>query len=1069
MRALAAPLSRPVATGAAYLALLLVGIAALRGLPVGLAPDLDLPRLTVYLTWPNTSPTEMEAMVTSPVESEAQKLPRVERVSSTSVEGIAYVDVAFARDVDLDLAEIQLRERIQSIRSTLPEGLWRPELQRTLPRGVEGGDFLVLQASGPATAERLRRILEDEVLPRLLAVPGVAGAEIYGGSPREIRVDLDRPTVEQGLTSVSAVSTALDQVGRDRGLGAVRTGGHVLPAVLARPPAEADAVRDRIVGRRGNLPLRMGDVGQVVDTWAEPRRLSRLDGNPAVMVILEREPGTNVIEVAGGVARELDAVEGRLPEGMRLRTIHDESKDIRRELRVLTRRSGMSVLAIFLVMVAFHRRLRAPVLVLGSVVFAALATFLLFRAVGLGMNLVTLSGLALAFGMAVDNSIVILENVHLRARGRVDRVRILAAVREVLFPLLAATLTTAVVLMPFLYMSGDLKDYYLPFVLAVTLSLVASLVVALTLTPLLARWVLTSTPPGQTRWWSRTVDRSRGRHARRGHPLAVSAIRVPVVVARHVRGLVARGADRGHAFATRIGRAHDALLRHPWIPVVTSVLLLAGSVWVFDTQISTGSIFPPRTDTSLRVSLRFPPGADVAQADALISRFESHALDHAYHAAGYIDQIETQIREQSAAVTIRFHPAMATTTVPEMLRDEMTQLAAMVSGVGVSVSGRGPGYSSGSASVSPSYQLLLEGPDYLVLERLADDLANRLERNPRIKNVDPNFSGMTVEGAIQLALVPDRDRLAELGLTMEELVAAIQPAVAGDLARTVLRGPAGDVEARIAYAGADALTPATLKRTLLATNDLPPFPMGEVLSVEDRPVQGSIQRRDQQYATRIGFEYRGPRKVGNRFVRSLTEGTELPPGYELSDGLGVFLTSRDERQIHLALALAGLLVFMVTAALFESLVLPFVALLSVPLSFVGVALTFWITGEAFDRTAYVGLILLAGVAINSGLLLVHRAGELHRRTGRATEAAHRAVRERVRPILMTTATSVAGLLPLAFGIDPTATAGWRSMALAGTGGLLASAFFTLVVLPSSFVLLTRRRRRSAPAAVPVGA
>jgi len=740
VRALAAPLARPVGTGAAYLALLLVGIAALRGLPVGLAPDLDLPRLTVYLNWPNTSPTEMEAMVTSPVESEAQKLPLVERVGSMSLEGIAYVDVSFSRDVDLDLAEIQLRERIQSIRSTLPEGLWRPEIQRTLPRGIEGGDFMVLQASGPATAERLRRILEDEVLPRLLAVPGVAGAEIYGGSPREIRVDLDRPTLEQGLTSVDAVSTALDQVGRDRGLGAVRAGGHVIPAVLARPPAEADQVRDRIVGRRGNLPLRMGDVGQVVDTWAEPRRLSRLDGNPAVMVILEREPGTNVLEVAGGVARELDVVEGRLPEGMRLRTIHDESKDIRRELRVLTGRSGMSVLAIFLVMVAFHRRLRAPILVLGSVVFAALATFLLFRATGLGMNLVTLSGLALAFGMAVDNSIVILENVHLRARGRVDRVRILAAVREVLFPLLAATLTTAVVLMPFLYMSGDLKDYYLPFVLAVTLSLVASLVVALTLTPLLARWVLTASP-------------------RRHAPRLLGAAPTPWIrridaAARPIRGLAIDLNARGHALGTRVGRTHDALLRRPWIPVVGSVLLFAGSVWVFDTQISTGSIFPPRTDTSLRVSLRFPPGADVAQADALISRFESHALDHAYRAAGYIDQVETQIREQSAAVTIRFHPAMATTTVPEILRDEMTQLAAMVSGVGVSVSGRGPGYSSGSASISPSYQLLLQGPDYLVLQELADDLAHRLERNPRIKNVDPNFSGMTVEGAISLSEDP---------------------------------------------------------------------------------------------------------------------------------------------------------------------------------------------------------------------------------------------------------------------------------------------------------------------------
>jgi HAE1 family hydrophobic/amphiphilic exporter-1 len=230
-------------------------------------------------------------------------------------------------------------------------------------------------------------------------------------------------------------------------------------------------------------------------------------------------------------------------------------------------------------------------------------------------------------------------------------------------------------------------------------------------------------------------------------------------------------------------------------------------------------------------------------------------------------------------------------------------------------------------------------------------------------------------------------------------------------------------------------------------------------------VQREIQRRNQEYERMISFEFRGPGRVGNRYLKSFLEGTEVPPGYTLEESRGVFLTSREEQQIYLALLLALLLIFMVSAALFESLVLPFVAILSVPLSFVGVALAFWLADESFDRTAYIGLILLAGIAINNALLLVHRAGALHRKTRRVMESARRAAVERFRPILLTTVTSVAGLAPLIWGVDPEGAASWRTLAIAATAGLLTSAVCTLLVVPPLFSLFVGRGR--TPAALPV--
>jgi HAE1 family hydrophobic/amphiphilic exporter-1 len=292
---------------------------------------------------------------------------------------------------------------------------------------------------------------------------------------------------------------------------------------------------------------------------------------------------------------------------------------------------------------------------------------------------------------------------------------------------------------------------------------------------------------------------------------------------------------------------------------------------------------------------------------------------------------------------------------------------------------------------------------------------------------------------------------------MSDLVSGVQPAIAGELADRVLQGPEGDVPARIRYSDGEALSPEAFASASLRNAAGVAVPFGEMLQVTERPVLAEIHRDHQQYERRITFDYRGPRPAGNAFVRSFLKGTAVPPGYTLEDGLGLFFTSREERELGVALGLAFLLVYMVAAALFESLRLPFVALLALPLGFVGIAAAFWATGTSFDRAAYVGLILLAGIAINSALLLVHRAGSLLRRGQASRDAIRRAALERCRPIVMTTVTSVAGLLPLTIANDAGAADTWRALALAACSGLAAAAIATLVVVPALFLVLAPRR------------
>jgi multidrug efflux pump subunit AcrB len=1024
MRCLAFPIRRPVGTAAAYVGLVAVAVAALPGLPLGLSPDLELPRLSVEFQWPGASPEAMESLVTSSIEADLAALPGVDGIASTSGSGWGWVDLSFRRGTRMDVVDVLVRERLAALREFLPEDLPPPTVTRSVPESVDPGSFFAVQLHGPRTPEALRAELEDRVLPALAAVDGVTGALAYGGARAEIRVEVPRGEAERGVVSTEGARRALDDVGPGRSLGAWRTTGREIPLSLDRPEPSAASIRARGSGR-DDLWLPLGDVTRVVETWEEPRSLARIDGKPSVQGLLERAPGTNVMRVAADVRERLEELRSTLPAGLELEILHDESESIGEELALLGRRAAMSLGLILGVLLIARQGVRSALVILSSVALSALVTFLLFRATGLGLNLVTLSGLALAFGMAVDNSIVLLENLGLRGAGAGSPVRRLAAVREVLFPLLAATATTAVVTLPFLYLDGDLRDAYLPFVLAVVVSLVASLAIALTWTPLLAPWALGP------------VRRLRRR---------------------------ASGRPSADPFRRGFGRALAATMRRPWIPVLASVLLLGASLWVFEKKVAKGSIFSPEPDTTLRVSLTLPPGSRIDQTDALLREFEDRVLDHEFFERGWLEQVEAFVTETSGFLTVRFLPAVTFTNVPATLKDNLSLRAAAVSGADISVTGDGPGFSRGKSSVSPSYRLRVRGPDWERLDGLTRSVAATLERNPRVKGIDTNGVGLFVENARELVLTPHRDRIAAAGLTVASFVEAVRPAIATDLGTRRWTARGGELSGRVRFAGGDDLTVAELEDLGLRTPAGTMVPVGHLATLSERSLPGEIRRRDQRYERLIDFDYRGPRRVGDRFLRSVVENTEIPPGYELEDGLGLFLTGKQEKQIRIGIVFALLLVTMVSAALFESLVLPFVAMLSVPLSFVAIPFTFWATGESFDRTAYVGLILLAGIAINNALLLVHRAGRLHRRLGDPARAARLAAVERVRPILLTTFTSIAGLVPLLWTGTEAMSATWRSLALSATAGLAASSAFTLFVIPCLFTLLARRGspRRPVP-------
>ena len=491
-------IGRPVAVAMTYLAVGLLGVAAWRNIPIELLPDTQLPRLSVSAQWPGASPETIEAFLTSPIESVIQQVRGVEKVTSESYErqgtGFASVEVEFNRDTDMDFARLDLSERLATLEEDLPPGVRSVNVSPYIPpefAAQAGRAFLRYTLTGPYTMEALQSFLEDDVAPEVNQIQGVAVVRVSGGRDRLLEIEMveDRVT-SLGLTPALVFQriTDLDLV---REAGAIRDGDREWAVTIRNRPSSVQEIRDAMVSAAAGRLIRVSDVAVVRDTYEEVQQYYRIDGRPAVAFDVMKEVGANTVRVADRVKARMAELEPRLPSGTRVLLDQDESEDIKEQLTSLRYRAMVSAVVIFLVLLVFLRSFRSAGVIFATIAFSVLIALNLIYFGGLSLNLLTLMGLAMGFGLIVDNSIVVLENVYRRWQGGEDpRVAAEAGARQVALPILAATATTLIVFVPFVYLQGELRVYYVPLAIVVGLTLLASLFVAFTFIPSLAGRIL---------------------------------------------------------------------------------------------------------------------------------------------------------------------------------------------------------------------------------------------------------------------------------------------------------------------------------------------------------------------------------------------------------------------------------------------------------------------------------------------------------------------------------------------------------------------------------------------------
>lgn len=1000
--------NRPVTVTMIVIGLIVVGTVAMREMPLTLLPDLTLPAAAVYVEYPNVGPWEIEAQVTRPIEEAIATVSNVTRVTSTTETGRATIIAQFNWGTDMDFAALEMRERLDLILGYLPEGVGRPQVFKFDPSLTPIFEFNV---GGRGDLAAVRRFAEEVIKPRLERIEGVASVSITGGYEREIRVEVDPVRLEQHNVTIDAIRQALFAGNLNLPVGTVYEQNREFSVRAVGEFATLDEIRKTVVGLGPAGAVRLEDVATVTEAYKPDATITRLNGVPSVSIAIQKESEANTVEVSDRIRQEVERLKAEFGDTLEFQVVWDDAELIRASIRSVIDNALSGAAVAILVLLLFLGGI-LPTLVIGvAIPVSAIATFFFLYVFDVSLNMISLGGLALGVGMLVDNAIVSLENItRHRQMGTEPKEASIVATEEIISPLLGSTLTTVAVFLPVVFVGGLAAEIFTDLSLAVTFSLTTSLVVAVTFVPMIAARVRMRPPSekGITAW---------------------------------VKPLTA-----GYERLLRWSLAHKG-----W--VVGSVLVLAGLAAALYPFV--GQEFLPFMDTGqFEVSITLPHGTLARETEAVAVEFENLLAR-----IPEVETIATAVDKERATLLVGVVPRDERQRPLHEIVDTVRGFAALVPGAEVTVT---PVDAFGvEGALSADISVMLKGSDMAELARAAEQVAELMRAIPGTREVDTSLS----EGKPELQIRLDRDRAAQYGLTVAQVASAARTAVDGAVA-TRYRTGGEELDVRVQLAEEWRRDVSSLERLLISTpfgvnvrlGDIATIVHGESPAVVHREGGSRIVR---VYAQVSGRDVDG---VARDIERGLAE-LDLPPDitWEFGGDVAEMLTSFGE--LTNALILAVILVYMILAAQFESFLKPFLIMFTVPFALIGVVLSLAVSGYTLNVASLIGVIMLVGIVVNNGIVMIDFINHQLARGVPRREAVVRGAVIRLRPVLMTTLTTVLATFPMALGIGEGAEL-QAPLAAVVTGGLGFSTLLTLVLLPVMYdtvAALQERRRRKGVA------
>jgi HAE1 family hydrophobic/amphiphilic exporter-1 len=1000
--------------------IVLLGAISLVRLPVDLMPDVTFPSITVRVSYGGVGPLEMEELVTRPIEQAVSAVAGLEQINATSSEGSSTVRLNFAWGTNLNAAADDVRSRVDRVRGRLPEDADAPILFKfdasampIMGVGVESRNMDRVQ---------LREMAQNILSPRIERVPGVAAVSVEGGLRRQIHVELSKEKIAALDLSVDRIVSILRSENENTPLGEIDEGDTTYLLRSQGQYENLEQIRDLVVLSRGNVPVYLRDIAEVKDATEDLRSFTRINGTPAIRMRVTKQSGENTVAIADAVKAEIERINQQVPN-VKLMVLDDSSIFINRSIASVKEAAYLGAILVIGIIFLFLRDVRSTVIICTSIPISIIGTFALLYFSGFTLNTMTFGGLALGVGMIVDASIVVLENSfrHMEQMGK-DRLQ--AAIdgsEEVWSAILASILTHISVFVPLLFLTGISSVMFKQLAIVVMFSLGMSLFVAVTLVPVLCSKLLRLPPPPEER-----------------------------------RGLTGRLYSWSETLQNRMDDGYRALL-HKALHHRPTVLMTGTALFVVALLLlpTIGSELMPQTDEGeVQVDVEMPVGTRIERTEATILRLEQMVRE-------VVPELDILISNgggggfmggsgHRGSLTLRLKPRAERTRSNEQVAQDLRVKLTGLPGVVIR-----PRASGGNNQMSRMFNMGGEGR--LSLEIRGHDLEdskNLAIRAKAIMDETPGVKGARIgreEGRPELAVRVDRPKAALLGMRQSDVASTLRTNVAGTTAAQFReRGFEYPIVVRLREE--DRSRVEDVDDVMLASGQGQVIQAKNLLNVQTQKGPVQIERRNQERITRVSAEIEVPLSEAVKRVQERIPGMAIPRDFSVGFGTEVEEQQKAFNQLLLTLILALILTYAVMASQYESLKDPFIIMFSVPLAAIGVVGALLLTGTTFSLQAYIGVIMLAGIVISNAILLVDYTNILRRRDGLPLrEAVELAGRTRLRPILMTSLTTVLGLVPMALALGEGSEI-QAPLARVVIGGLVTSTLITLVFVPTVYTL-----------------
>ena len=1012
---------RPVSTIMLMLIIVVLGAVSFSKLPIDLYPKMELPYAMVMIQYPNAAPTEIENLVTKPVEQQIATVENIKQIYSYSMEGTSIVLCEFENGTDMNFASLGMREKVGIISDYLPDNASEPTILTMDPTLMPVSQIYI---SGDMPLEELNAVVDDDVIPALERSEGVAAASSFGGTEKEVSVKFDQERLAGYGLTLSDISQMLAAENISLPSGDVKKGSKEL---IVRTIGEFKSLDD-IKQVPFVLPTRevvyLQDVATVQEGLKEQTSIGRVNKVPAIGISITKQSTANTVVVSKQVNKAIEKLKADHPE-LTITYSYDQADYIKNSISNVAETAIMGCLLAIVICFLFLRNLASTMIIAISIPTSIIATFIVMYFTGLTMNVLSLSGLAVAIGMLVDDSIVVMENIYRRRDEGVSALDAsIMGTKEVTMPVFAATMTKIAVFLPIVFVQGMAATIFKEFSYTIGFALLCSLLVALTVVPMLCSRLLNTKDMGTH------IKIKNFKYEMKFLPLF----------------------ERGLNYVTEeyLKFLKYSLHHRKKIVVWALIILISSSVLV---AFVGGELLPKSDEGSFTITAEMPYGTSLKETDKTISQIEDYVMtqipeiDICSIAIGSSNMYSISSANTSTVTVKLVDKKERKRTTTEVVNKATKDLQGIVGAKLTLKETSSMDMSSGSSPIS----IVLKGDDLDTLKSVSSDLEQIIRGVKGTVNVATDMT----EGNPELRVKLQRNNAAQYGVTSYQLAKALEAALDGTKA-TTLKENGEETDIMLSLSDDYKNSVENMKQIVIKTPTGQLVTVGEIadLSYDNSPSQ--ITRQDQVRKVTISSNISGRdlQSVSKDIDKAIAK-YQLPAGYTIETGGEQEEMMNSFTSLGYALMLSVLLIYMILASQFESLLQPFIIMLAIPFALTGAFLALFLTGTPLSLVAFLGIIMLGGIVVNNSILLIDFINKNQKVYATREEAIINAGRFRIRPIVMTMLTTSLGLLPLSFGLGTGAEL-QAPMGITVIGGLIFSTLITLVIVPVFYSIMDDR-------------